>query len=63
MSDVVKIKLELSIGFCTATRKDVVKVDREEWDEWDEDYREKFINEISQQLVDDYAEVSVNIEE
>lgn len=63
MNKTVKIKLELSIGYPTATRKDVVEVDREEWDEWDEEYREKFISDAVNQLVDDYADVYVKIEE
>lgn len=63
MSDKVKITLVLSIGFPTATRKDSFEVDREEWEEMSEGDREQLIEEECQALINNYADISVKIEE
>lgn len=63
MNDKVKIKLTLSIGFPTATRKETIEIDREEWEEMSEDMREQFLDEEAQYLINNYADVSVEIGE
>ena len=63
MTDKVKITLTLSIGFPTATHKTSFEVDREEWEEMSEDDRDQLIEEECQALINNYADVSVKIEE
>lgn len=63
MNDKVKITLTLSIGFPTATRKQIIEIDREEWEEMSEDMREQFLDEEAQYMIANHADVSVQIVE